>query len=83
MLCLKFPKVHKAVNQNTNNLSSSNTDNKICNFSCLEDKQKQLFRRLIGKNPTNEELLEFNQSLIYLGKAIVRWYQIRKVKSDE
>lgn len=75
-MCLNFPEVHKAVNQNINNLISSKTDNKICNFSCLEDKQKYLFKKLIGKDPTNEEILEFNQSLIYLGKAITRWYKM-------
>lgn len=80
MLCLKIPEVHKAVNQNINNLSSSFTDNKICNFSCLEDKQKYFFKKLIGKNPTNEDLLELNQSLVYLGKAIVGWHKNKNLK---
>jgi hypothetical protein len=70
------------VNQNINNLYSSKTDKNICNVLYLENKQKLLFKRLIGKDPTKEELLEFNQSLIYLGKAISRWYQIRKGDSN-
>ena len=82
MLCLDSSKVHKTVNQKklNNNLSFKNTDINIRKDLRGKNKVSEYFKKITGKYPSNEELLEFYQSLIYLGRAIAKWHQFNYEK---
>jgi hypothetical protein len=63
-----------------NNLSFKNTDVNIRKDLRGKNKVSEYFEKITGKYPSNEELLEFHQSLVCLGRAIARQHQLKKVK---